>query len=96
MRRVASSTPARVGLASLVLASGVLVFLPSTAHADISYTGHAEAYGFRTTATNDAFPLGFVFEGAAPVATADLSSLGDSQALAAAPYPGRSAPPAWC
>jgi hypothetical protein len=91
MRRVASSTPGRIGLASLVLAAGVLVFLPSTAHADISYTGHAEAYGFRTTATNDAFPLGFVFEGDAPVATADLSSLGDSQALAAAPYPGTTA-----
>ena len=75
----------------LVVASGGLVLLSSTAHADISYTGHAEAYGFRTTATNDAFPLGFVFEGDAPVATADLSSLGDSQALAAGPYPGTTA-----
>jgi hypothetical protein len=79
------------GAALLVLASGGLVLLSSTAHADVSYTGHAEAYGFRTTATNDAFPLGFVFEGDAPVATADLSSLGDSQALAAGPYPGTTA-----
>jgi hypothetical protein len=81
------------GVASglLVLASGGLVVLSSSARADISYTGHAEAYGFRTTATNDAFPLGFVFEGDAPVSTADLSSLGDSQALAAGPYPGTTA-----
>ena len=77
--------------AVLVVTSGGLVLLSSPAHADISYTGHAEAYGFRTTATNDAFPLGFVFEGNAPVATADLSSLGDSQALAAGPYPGTTA-----
>ncbi len=79
------------GAALLVTASGGLVLLSSVAHADISYTGHAEAYGFRTTATNDAFPLGFVFEGDAPVATADLSSLGDSQARAAGPYPGTNA-----
>lgn len=79
------------GGAMLVVACGGLVLLPSTARADISYTGHAEAYGFRATATNDAFPLGFVFEGDAPVATADLSSLGDSQALAAGPYPGTTA-----
>jgi hypothetical protein len=91
MLRVAPNSRARIGIASILLASGALVFLPSTAHADVSYTGHAEAYGFRTTATNDAFPLGFVFEGDAPVATADLSSLGDSQALAASPYPGTTA-----
>jgi hypothetical protein len=89
MRSLRSSLA--TGAAVAVAATGGLVLLSSPAQADISYTGHAEAYGFRTTATNDAFPLGFVFEGDAPIATADLSSLGDSQALAAAPYPGSTA-----
>lgn len=78
-------------LALAVTTAGGVVLLSGSAHAEISYTGHADAYGFRTTMTNDAFPLGFVFEGDAPVSTADLSSLGDSQALAAGPYPGTTA-----
>jgi hypothetical protein len=89
MRSLRSTLAAGAALA--VVSTGGLVLLSSPAQADISYTGHAEAYGFRTTATNDALPLGFVFEGDAPIATADLSSLGDSQALAAAPYPGSTA-----
>jgi hypothetical protein len=78
-----------IGAVTLGLAAP-LIHAPS-ARADVSFTGHAEAHGFRFTATNPALPLGFVFEGDAPIATADLSSFGDSQALAAGPYPGTTA-----
>lgn len=74
--------------ALVALFGGAVLLGAPEARAQINYTGHAEAYGLRVTATNDAFPLGFVFEGDAPISTADLSSLGDSQALAAGPYPG--------
>ncbi|GAA0615862.1 hypothetical protein GCM10009547_17290 [Sporichthya brevicatena] len=89
MRSLRSTLAAGAALA--VAATGGLVLLSSPAQADINYTGHAEAYGFRATTTNDAIPLNLLIEGDAPIATADLSSLGNSQALAAAPYPGTTA-----
>ncbi|WP_028984849.1 hypothetical protein [Sporichthya polymorpha] len=89
MRSLRSTLAAGAALA--VVATGGLVLLSSPAQADINYTGHAEAYGFRATTTNDAIPLNLLIEGDAPIATADLSSLGNSQALAAAPYPGTTA-----
>jgi hypothetical protein len=76
----------------LVIGTGAVaatVVLPvSSARAEVSFTGRAEAVGIRMTVSNSAFPLGFEPEGVAPVSSADLSSLGDAQAMAAAPYPG--------
>lgn len=77
-----------LGVAALC---GATVLAPTPAHAEVTYAGHAEAHGFRVIASNPAIPLGFVIEGYAPTATADLSSFGDSRALAAGPYPGTTA-----
>lgn len=74
-----------VGAATVAAAA----ILPATsARAEVSFTGRAEAVGLRMTVNNSAFPLGFELEGVAPISSADLSSLGDAQAMAAAPYPG--------
>jgi hypothetical protein len=77
----------RLALAVAIAIPAVALFI-APAQADVTYTAHVDSWGFQTTATNSAFPLGLVIEGDAPIATADLSSLGDEQALAAAPYPG--------
>lgn len=69
--------------------AAVAVWLPSTAKANFStFSANAVAYPFRTATTNPGFPLGIPYEGYGPFASANLTSLGAADAVAAGPYPG--------
>ena len=77
-----SAAVAAAPLALLVVAS-------PTARADgPDFDAHANVDGVLITATNPSLPLGLVVTAAGPTATAHLDSLGDSEAMAAFPYPG--------
>ncbi|HUR01513.1 MAG TPA: hypothetical protein VM347_03155, partial [Nonomuraea sp.] len=61
------------------------------AAAELNYEATAEAFAFRMTAANQSLPLGLVIEGQGPLSRARQTSLDQSDALAAFPYPGDSA-----
>jgi hypothetical protein len=53
------------------------------------FSGEADAAGITVTAATQEDPTGTTFQGAGPVTTALVSSVPDSQAFAADPYPGK-------
>ncbi len=60
----------------------------ASAGAVTEFSGEATAAGLTVTATSQEDPTGTTFEAAGPVGTASVSSLPDSEAFAADPYPG--------
>jgi hypothetical protein len=70
-------------------AVAAFVCWPGTAKADVtSFTASAVAYPFRMATSNPTFPLGVPYEGYGPFASANLTSLGAADGVAAGPYPG--------
>lgn len=65
-----------------------VVLTASPAEADSAFDALANAYAVQVTATNQSLPVGLVIEGDGPVSSAHLNSSGQSDALAAFPYPG--------
>lgn len=58
------------------------------AHADVAYDANAAAFAMNVEISNPSFPFGLVVGSEAPIAQAHQSSLQQSDALAAFPYPG--------
>lgn len=84
-RRRSVLAPAAVAL--LVSAAGFASF-PGTAAADATYEAVAEANGVQLVITNQSIPLGVAPKLQGPVAFARQTSLQQSDAYAAFPYPG--------
>lgn len=61
---------------------------PADAQAASVFNAEAEAYPFRMSTTNDGFPVVTTMEGYGPYARTKLNSLGTSDSVASAPYPG--------
>lgn len=72
--------------ASALLA--LTIWPTGSADAAAVFTTQAEAYPFRSATANPTTPLGLTLEGFGPYARAKLDSLGSSDAVASAPYPG--------
>lgn len=72
--------------ASTLLA--LTIWPTGSANADPVFTTQAEAYPFRSATANPTNPIGLTLEGFGPYARAKLDSLGSSDAVASAPYPG--------
>ena len=75
---------ATLGAGSLL----ALTFWPGAADAAPVFSTQAEAYPFRSATANPTTPIGLTLEGFGPYARAKLDSLGSSDAVASAPYPG--------
>lgn len=83
---------AAAGLVCAGLSAGVLVLAGAPqAAAELSYEASAEAFAFRSTLANQSLPLGLTLEGQGPVSRARQTSLSQSDAFAAFPYPGDTA-----
>ncbi|MBA3743284.1 hypothetical protein [Sporichthya sp.] len=79
---------ALVGIVALGL-SGLWVGLSASARADdATFDAIASSNGSQTTLFNQSIPVGLTLEGSGPLTRAQLNTLGDSDALAAFPYPG--------
>lgn len=65
-----------------------LTLWPTAAHAAPVFNAQAEAYPFRSATYNPTTPIGLTLEGFGPYAKAKLDSIGSSDAVASAPYPG--------
>lgn len=74
-----------IGASSLL---ALAIWPTGSANADPVFTTQAEAYPFRSATANPTNPIGLTFEGFGPYARAKLDSLGSSDAVASAPYPG--------
>ena len=74
--------------AAAVVGFGPLSAGPAGADTGPTFDATATAYGVDPTIANASLPLGLTIEGAGPVATAHLDSIGDSDALGSFPYPG--------
>lgn len=79
---------ATVALAGTVLAVAAVALVAPAASAAGSFTVRANAYPVQTSTTNATVPIGFVLEGYGSYARTNLDSLGSSDSLAGAPYPG--------
>jgi hypothetical protein len=67
----------------------VIVAPPSSAdEAAAAYDAQARAVGIDATATNESFPLGFVFEGVGPESNVHQTSFGQGDATSSFPYTG--------
>ena len=76
---------AMLGASSLL---ALTIWPTGSADAAPVFTTQAEAYPFRSATANPTNPLGVTLEGFGPYARAKLDSLGSSDAVASAPYPG--------
>ena len=83
-----SKTSKRVGAVLGASSLMALMFWPSNADASPVFSTQAEAYPFRSATANPNNPIGLTLEGYGPYARAKLDSLGSSDAVASAPYPG--------
>lgn len=72
--------------ASTLLA--LTIWPTGSANAAPVFSTQAEAYPFRSATANPTNPIGLTLEGFGPYARAKLDSLGTSDAVASAPYPG--------
>ncbi|MDP9115701.1 MAG: hypothetical protein M3O28_00230, partial [Actinomycetota bacterium] len=73
---------------TVVLLLAPTLIAPSFADGGPTFSGTATSDGFDAIISNDSLPLGINPELAGPTTQASLTSLGDSDALAAFPYPG--------
>lgn len=88
MKRPGGRPAKAVGASATAAVIAGAVLWPTNANASVTFEGFASALASQVTIGNQSIPVGLVIEGDGPLTRSRLNTIGDSEGLAAFPYPG--------